>query len=87
MRVLLFFLSYLQHQDIVSLLMLPMKMSVQRGLTVVFTHISLNDNDTIFMSLFSLFTIHIEPTCKAGDTDLIPGLGRSSGKGNGNPLQ
>ena len=23
----------------------------------------------------------------AGDTDLIPGLGRSPGKGNGNPLQ
>ena len=23
----------------------------------------------------------------AGDTDLIPGLGRSSGEGNGNPLQ
>ena len=24
---------------------------------------------------------------KAGDVDLIPGLGRSPGKGNGNPLQ
>ena len=23
----------------------------------------------------------------AGDTDLIPGLGRSPGEGNGNPLQ
>ena len=31
-----------------------------------------------------------EPTCSAGDTgDMgsIPGLGRSSGEGNGNPLQ
>ena len=25
--------------------------------------------------------------CNAGDLGLIPGLGRSSGKGNGNPLQ
>ena len=25
--------------------------------------------------------------CKAGDAGLIPGLGRSPGKGNGNPLQ
>ena len=26
-------------------------------------------------------------TCNAGDPDLIPGLGRSPGEGNGNPLQ
>jgi len=26
-----------------------------------------------------------EPTCNAGDLDLIFGLGRSPGKGNGNP--
>ena len=25
--------------------------------------------------------------CSAGDPGLIPGLGRSSGRGNGNPLQ
>ena len=25
--------------------------------------------------------------CKSGDLDLIPGLGRSPGEGNGNPLQ
>ena len=25
--------------------------------------------------------------CNAGDLGLIPGLGRSSGEGNGNPLQ
>ena len=25
--------------------------------------------------------------CKAGDLGLIPGLGRSPGEGNGNPLQ
>ena len=28
-----------------------------------------------------------ESACQAGDTDLIPGSGRSPGKGNGNPLQ
>ena len=27
-----------------------------------------------------------ESVCKAGDTGLIPGLGRSHGEGNGNPL-
>ena len=28
-----------------------------------------------------------ETTCNAGDQSLIPGLGRSSGGGHGNPLQ
>ena len=28
-----------------------------------------------------------ESACSAGDLSLIPGLGRSSGEGNGNPLQ
>ena len=28
-----------------------------------------------------------ESTCQAGDTSLIPGLGRSPGGGNDNPLQ
>ena len=28
-----------------------------------------------------------ESACEAGDQDSIPGLGRSSGEGNGNPLQ
>ena len=28
-----------------------------------------------------------EPTCNAGDLDLITGLGRSPGEGNGYPLQ
>ena len=28
-----------------------------------------------------------ESACNAGDPDSIPGLGRSSGEGNGNPLQ
>ena len=28
-----------------------------------------------------------ESACSAGDPSLIPGLGRSPGEGNGNPLQ
>ena len=28
-----------------------------------------------------------ESSCNAGDPALIPGLGRSPGEGNGNPLQ
>ena len=28
-----------------------------------------------------------ESACNARDPDLIPGLGRSAGEGNGNPLQ
>ena len=28
-----------------------------------------------------------ESACQTGDTGLIPGLGRSPGEGNGNPLQ
>ena len=28
-----------------------------------------------------------QPACDAGDQGLIPGLGSSSGEGNGNPLQ
>ena len=28
-----------------------------------------------------------ESTCNAGDLGLIPGLGRSPGRGHGNPLQ
>ena len=27
------------------------------------------------------------PTCNEGDKDSIPGMGRSPGEGNGNPLQ
>ena len=29
----------------------------------------------------------VESTCNAGDTGSIPGLGRSPGEGNGDPLQ
>ena len=32
-------------------------------------------------------SVHKESACNAGDLGLIPGLGRSPGEGNGNPLQ
>ena len=33
------------------------------------------------------YSLVSKSACKAGDLDLIPGLGRSPGEGNGNPLQ
>ena len=36
---------------------------------------------------FSHSSVSRESACKAGDLGLIPGSGRSSGEGNGNPLQ
>ena len=35
----------------------------------------------------SLVTQMVESTCSVGDLGSIPGLGRSPGEGNGNPLQ
>ena len=36
---------------------------------------------------FPCSSVGKESTCSAGDLGLIPGLGRSPGEGNGNPLQ
>ena len=36
---------------------------------------------------FTCSSVSEEPACNAGDQGLIPGLGRSPGEGNGNPLQ
>ena len=36
---------------------------------------------------FSRSTVGKESACNAGDPGLIPGLGKSSAEGNGNPLQ
>ena len=36
---------------------------------------------------FSCHSVGKESACNAGDLGLIPGLGRSPGEGNGNPLQ
>ena len=41
----------------------------------------------IHVSLYTAGSAGKESTCNAGDLGLIPGLGRSPGKGNGNPLQ
>ena len=36
---------------------------------------------------FPCSSVGKEPACKAGDPGSFPGLGRSPGEGNGNPLQ
>ena len=44
----------------------------------------------VFIYLYLGFphsSVSKESACNAGDPVLIPGLGRSSGEGNGNPLQ
>ena len=40
-------------------------------------------------TIFTIFTIAVgkSSACNAGDLGSIPGLGRSHGEGNGNPLQ
>ena len=38
-------------------------------------------------TLFPGSSVGKEPACSAGDLGSIPGLGRSPGEGNGNPLQ
>src|SRR5574341_726003 len=37
--------------------------------------------------IFPCSSVNKESACSAGDLGLTPGLGRSPGKGNGNPLQ
>ena len=40
-----------------------------------------------FLACFPCSLLGKESACSAGDLGSIPGLGRSSGEGNGNPLQ
>ena len=42
---------------------------------------------TFFTSGFPCSSVGKEFACSAGDLGSIPGLGRSPGEGNGNPLQ
>ena len=42
---------------------------------------------SIAHTVFPSASYHKESACNAGDLGLIPGLGRSPGDGNGNPLQ
>ena len=43
--------------------------------------------DLVYQPRFPDSSAGKESTCNAGDPDLIPGLGRSAGKGIGYPLQ
>ena len=52
------------------------------------THTHINNYPAPNVSwVFLVAQISKESTCNAGDLALIPGLGRSSGEGHGNPLQ
>ena len=42
---------------------------------------------TLCLLGFPCSSVSKESACSAGDPGLIPGLGRSPGEGNGNPLQ
>jgi len=43
-------------------------------------------NIPFWASLYHRWLSGRESTCNAGDVNSIPGLGRSPGEGNGNPL-
>ena len=46
------------------------------------------ENGNFYYSMgFPHISVDKESACNAGDLDSIPGLGRSPGEGNGNPLQ
>ena len=45
------------------------------------------EDHTIDSLGFSCSSVGKESACSAGDLGSIPGLGKSSGEGNGNPLQ
>ena len=51
------------------------------------TSFTLNYNYLITCMSFPGSSVNKESACKAGDPGSIPGLGRSPGEGNGNPLQ
>ena len=68
----------------------------ERQLPPVSSHLGLKVLAAIFLSpLGSIPTLLCfyhgsddkEPACNVGDSGLMPGLGRSSGEGHGNPLQ
>ena len=59
---------------------------IQWSITFV-TLLSSIEQDLCNIKDFSLWLSGKESACNAGDVGSIPGLGRSPGEGNGNPLQ
>ena len=51
------------------------------------THLSCISRGSLYILGFARGLDGKESACNAGDLGLIPGLGRSPGEGNGNPLQ
>ena len=58
-------------------------------LGIVFNWLYISAECWVIASLYGFphSSVSKESACNAGDPGLIPGLGRSSGEGNGNPLQ
>ena len=67
-------------------------------LAAIITSSRINILNILYLPLSSLLSMRVKHTlpcssvskesaCSTGDPGLIPGLGRSSGEGNGNPLQ
>ena len=50
-------------------------------------HLHVQIQYTIFFRGYPCSSVGKESACSAGDPGSIPGLGRSPGEGNGNPLQ
>ena len=55
--------------------------------TYHYLHYEINVFGDLFLPVSHSGLSGKESTCQAGDAGLIPGLGRSPGKGNGNPPQ
>ena len=68
----------------------PMKPQGKEFNSVQFSRSVVSDScllDLVYQPRFPDSSAGKESTCNAGDPDLIPGLGRSAGKGIGYPLQ
>ena len=59
----------------------------ERGMVTVQKHRQNGNGTAIYCQVFSGGSDGKESAHSAGDLGLIPGLGRSLGEGNGNPLQ
>ena len=74
-----------KHEKII--LNLEIRHNGVHGLSVLFGALLNQTSQGLFISELSWWVSGKEPACNAGDMALIPGSGRSSREGNGNPLQ
>ena len=80
--------SHIKHESesIIQLFATPWTVARQALLIMVFNR-HLRNCYTFVTEIFPGGSDGKESACNAGDPGLIPGLGRSPGEGNGNPLQ